>query len=158
MPGASTSVDQPLAADVAFFGAKGSEYLVVRLRDGRVVASPLSLYPILEAAAPADRATWRLIGAGQGIHWSTLDLDLSTAGIVHGHPDRTLTGRPSLSAADLERLLAAAAGSGGASMSIDEIAARLGAAFSKERLAELFETLKRMGAIEPGPDSERRAG
>ena len=43
MPGASTSVDQPLAADVAFFGAKGSEYLVVRLRDGRVVASPLSL-------------------------------------------------------------------------------------------------------------------
>jgi hypothetical protein len=62
--------------------------VIVQLADGREVRVPLSLYPTLERARPTVRLQFELIGAGKGISWPALDLDLSTAGILAGLPER----------------------------------------------------------------------
>ena len=58
--------------------------LVVSLSDKREISVPLSWYPTLLAATPAQRARWTMLGAGQGFHWRQLDLDLSVAGLTSG--------------------------------------------------------------------------
>ncbi|MBI5161513.1 MAG: DUF2442 domain-containing protein [Micrococcales bacterium] len=57
-------------------------FLRVTLRDGRVLATPLSWFPRLADATPAQLTDWRLIGRGEGIHWSSLDEDVSVAGLL----------------------------------------------------------------------------
>lgn len=57
---------------------------IIRLRDGRAIGAPLSLYPTLKKATPAQRDKWRLIGRGDGFQWPALDLDLSVRGILLG--------------------------------------------------------------------------
>jgi len=56
--------------------------LHVQLVDGREIGAPLEWFPRLRDATPAQRANWRLIGQGVGIHWEDLDEDLSIAGLV----------------------------------------------------------------------------
>ena len=51
--------------------------LVVSLRDGRKIVTPLWWYPRLYHAAPEQRARWEVAGAGRGIHWPDVDEDLS---------------------------------------------------------------------------------
>jgi hypothetical protein len=58
--------------------------LVVRIRDGREISTPLAWFPRLAAATPEQRANWRTIGAGTGIHWPDLDEDLSVEGLLRG--------------------------------------------------------------------------
>jgi Protein of unknown function (DUF2442) len=58
--------------------------VVIDLVDGRTVTAPLSWYPRLAHGTPAERANWRLIGRGEGIHWSELDEDISVAGLLAG--------------------------------------------------------------------------
>lgn len=53
------------------------ERLIVRLVDGRELSAPLEWFPRLLAATPEQRAHWRLIGKGTGIHWPDLDEDIS---------------------------------------------------------------------------------
>ena len=60
--------------------------LVVDLVDGRTVSVPLSWYPRLAHGTPSERANWRLIGRGEGIHWPDLDEDLSVTGLLAGRP------------------------------------------------------------------------
>src|SRR5437899_10880825 len=60
--------------------------LVVDLVDGRTVTAPLLWYPRLVHGTPAERANWRLIGRGEGIHWPDLDEDLSVASLLAGRP------------------------------------------------------------------------
>ena len=64
--------------------------LTLWLDDGRVVSAPLSWYPSLAEASPAERKIWQPSGAGHGIHWPALDYDLSVEGILEGrkeHPN-----------------------------------------------------------------------
>lgn len=58
--------------------------LVVDLVDGRTVTVPLAWYPRLSHGSPAERAHWRLIGEGEGIHWPDLDEDISVEGLLAG--------------------------------------------------------------------------
>jgi hypothetical protein len=58
--------------------------LVVDLSDGRSIAAPLAWFPRLLHGAPSERANWRLIGAGEGIHWPDLDEDISVASLLAG--------------------------------------------------------------------------
>jgi len=58
--------------------------LTVDLSDGRTISVPLNWYPRLLHGTPEERANWRLIGQGEGIHWPDLDEDLSIAGILAG--------------------------------------------------------------------------
>lgn len=60
------------------------ESLQVELADGRSISVPLSWYPRLAHATPKERANWRLIGKGEGIHWRDLDEDISVENLVLG--------------------------------------------------------------------------
>lgn len=62
--------------------------IVVHLVDGRVVSVPLAWSWRLSEATPAQRANFRLIGTGQGIHWPEIDEDVSVEGMLHGVPAR----------------------------------------------------------------------
>ena len=64
--------------------AVGEDSLTVDLADGRTIAVPLAWFPRLLHATPAERANWRLIGPGEGIHWSDLDEDISVASLLAG--------------------------------------------------------------------------
>ncbi len=68
------------AISVSFEGTR----LIVDLADGRSVEAPLDSFSRLLGAEPAERAAWRLIGDGEGIHWPALDEDLSVAGLLRG--------------------------------------------------------------------------
>jgi hypothetical protein len=60
--------------------------LMVDLVDGRTVSVPLAWYPRLLHGQPGERANWRLIGQGEGIHWPDLDEDISAENILFGQP------------------------------------------------------------------------
>jgi hypothetical protein len=60
------------------------EALTVDLADGRTIAVPLAWFPRLTHGSPAERANWRLIGAGAGIHWPELDEDISVESLLKG--------------------------------------------------------------------------
>jgi hypothetical protein len=56
--------------------------LHVRLHDGREIATPLWWYPSLARASHVERNTMELMITG--IHWPTLDEDLSIEGMLRG--------------------------------------------------------------------------
>ncbi len=58
----------------------------VDLIDGRTITGPLAWYPRLADATPKQLARWEILGAGYGIHWSELDEDISTEGLLRGAP------------------------------------------------------------------------
>ena len=62
--------------------------IVARLEDGRVISVPLAWSWRLSDATPQQRAHFRLIGSGQGIHWPDVDEDISVEGMLHGVPAR----------------------------------------------------------------------
>jgi hypothetical protein len=62
------------------------ETLTVDLSDGRTVSVPLAWYPRLVHSTSTERNHWRLIGRGEGIHFSDLDEDISVENIVAGIP------------------------------------------------------------------------
>ena len=76
----STSVkrSEALAVDVRF----DPEMLHIRLLDGREISAPLEWFPILRDASTAQRKKWRLIGRGVGIHWESLDEDISVSTLL----------------------------------------------------------------------------
>jgi len=58
--------------------------LVVELVDGRTITVPLTWYPRLAHGTEGERANWRLIGEGEGIHWPDVDEDISVEGLLAG--------------------------------------------------------------------------
>ena len=58
--------------------------LTVELADGRRISAPLVWFPRLLAADAAERQVWELLGDGEGIHWPSVDEDLSVAGLLAG--------------------------------------------------------------------------
>ena len=60
------------------------EALLIDFDDGRSLSLPLAWYPRLQLGTLKERNTWRLSGAGRGIHWPLLDEDLSAEGLLAG--------------------------------------------------------------------------
>ena len=60
--------------------------LTADLLDGRTITVPLGWYPRLLHGNPAERAHWRLIQGGEGIHWPDLDEDISVEDLILGRP------------------------------------------------------------------------
>ncbi|MEK7403927.1 MAG: DUF2442 domain-containing protein [Acidobacteriota bacterium] len=60
--------------------------IIAHLADGRVISVPLAWSWRLSEATPAQRAKFRLIGSGQGVHWPDIDEDISVEGMLHGVP------------------------------------------------------------------------
>ncbi len=56
--------------------------LFVRLVDGREIGVPLEWFPKLKSASAEDLNQWRFIGDGIGIHWKSLDEDISVEGLL----------------------------------------------------------------------------
>jgi len=76
----STSVESAtaLAVDVSC----SSHSLSVGLADARTITVPLAWFPRLLEASPKQRAEWELIGGGIGIHWESVDEDISVASLL----------------------------------------------------------------------------
>jgi hypothetical protein len=58
------------------------------LTDGRVISVPLTWSWRLSDATPAQRANWKLMGNGTGVHWPDIDEDISAEGMLTGIPAR----------------------------------------------------------------------
>ena len=74
------SMSVPEAENVTVTG----DTLTAELSDGRTIQAPVAWYPRLSHGTPRERANWRLIGGGQGIHWPDLDEDISVEGLLAG--------------------------------------------------------------------------
>jgi hypothetical protein len=76
----STLANKPLADAIDVLCT--ADELVVTLADGRRVSAPLTWFPRLLSATPTQRAKWRLIGKGVGIHWDEIDEDISVSSLL----------------------------------------------------------------------------
>jgi hypothetical protein len=79
----STPADKTHSAAVVRVAMTADE-LVVVLRDGRTLSVPISWYPRLEYATAGERDDWVLIGGGAGIHWESIDEDISVDALIAG--------------------------------------------------------------------------
>lgn len=61
--------------------------LWVNLSDGRVIAVPLAWFPRLLNASPEQRA--KVEFSRRGLHWESLDEDISVDGLLAGVGDLT---------------------------------------------------------------------
>lgn len=73
-------IGEPLATNVEL----SESMLKVVLDDGRELSVPIEWFPRLRDATPKQRANWRFIGRGEGIHWPDIDEDISVAGLLRG--------------------------------------------------------------------------
>jgi len=80
MTSSLTEIAVPAATDIVVT----DDTLTVDLTDGRTISVPLAWYPRLAHGTPDERAKWRLIGRGEGIHWPELDEDISIEGLIAG--------------------------------------------------------------------------
>jgi hypothetical protein len=62
------------------------ETITAHLVDGRVISVPLVWSWRLSEATAAQRANWKLIGDGHGVHWPDIDEDISAEGMLNGIP------------------------------------------------------------------------
>jgi len=69
---------EPLAIEVVCT----DDSLNVVLADGREIAVPLIWFPRLQNATSDQRREWRLIGGGIGIHWESVDEDISVESLL----------------------------------------------------------------------------
>ena len=69
---------EPLVVDVSFT----TDMIHVALADGRKVSVPLAWFPRIQKATVKQRKNWRLIGGGIGIHWETVDEDISVKSLL----------------------------------------------------------------------------
>lgn len=85
MPGMNIAAKtEPLATNVEVT----DEEIIAHLDDGRTISVPLAWSWRLCEATPEERKNFRLIAAGQGIHWPDLDEDISVQGMLGGIPAR----------------------------------------------------------------------
>jgi hypothetical protein len=75
-----TEIREALAQGVTL----SDDALTVDLADGRTITVPLAWFPRLAHGSAAERANWRLIGGGAGIHWPELDEDISVESLLKG--------------------------------------------------------------------------
>ena len=60
--------------------------ITAQLMDGRIISVPLAWSWRLSEATPKQRANWRIIGDGHGVHWADIDEDISAEGMLYGIP------------------------------------------------------------------------
>lgn len=60
------------------------QFIHLFLEDGRQIKTPLEFYPRLSQATKIQLQDYRLLGSGTGIHWKSLNEDLSVDSIIEG--------------------------------------------------------------------------
>lgn len=61
----------------------------VALNDGRQLSIPVSYFPRLAKATPAQREKYEISGGGVGLHWDEINEDISVPGLLLGNKDLT---------------------------------------------------------------------
>jgi len=56
--------------------------LYILLQDGREIGVPILWFPRLRKASLEQLNDWRLIGNGVGIHWESIDEDISVSALL----------------------------------------------------------------------------
>ena len=72
-------IREPLATDLEFTDSA----LKVFLAGGREISAPLAWFPRLLQATFTERNDWRLIGGGIGVHWPSVDEDISVESLLN---------------------------------------------------------------------------
>ena len=80
MSTSSPTIETALATNVKVT----ADTLTVELQDGRAVSVPVAWYPRLADGTLTERRRWELIGPGIGIHWPSLDEDISVEALLLG--------------------------------------------------------------------------
>jgi hypothetical protein len=75
-------IAEPRAPRAWYDGERG--HVVVELTNGSMFSFPTGLAQGLENATPDQLAEMEILGAGFGLHWEALDVDLSIPGLVSG--------------------------------------------------------------------------
>jgi hypothetical protein len=75
-----TDRKEATAKDVRF----DDHFFIIVLSDGRKISIPLSFYPTLANATPAQRSQFEIFGSGRAISWAGLDLDLNVQFLLDG--------------------------------------------------------------------------
>jgi Protein of unknown function (DUF2442) len=70
-----------LSAQAASVGFADDSIRLI-LADGREISAPLAWFPRLRDASGEQRANWRLVGRGEGVHWPDLDEDVSVNALL----------------------------------------------------------------------------
>lgn len=60
--------------------------ITAQLVDGRVISVPLVWSWRLSDATPKQRANYKIVGDGDGVHWPDIDEDISAEGMLYGIP------------------------------------------------------------------------
>ena len=71
---------EPRAGRVAYMARERA--LLIELTNGAAITLPLKLIAGLRRAAARDVRAVEILGRGGGLHWETLDLDLSVPGLL----------------------------------------------------------------------------
>jgi hypothetical protein len=75
-----TELRQALARSISV----SDDALIADLVDGRTITVPIAWFPRLAHGTSIERANWRLIAGGEGIHWPDLDEDISVESLLAG--------------------------------------------------------------------------
>jgi hypothetical protein len=78
--GRLAAISEPRAARVAYRAQKHT--LRIELTNGATITLPVKLIPSLKRVRPKDLRAVEVLGRGGGLHWESLDLDLSVPGLV----------------------------------------------------------------------------
>lgn len=78
--GRQASKMEPRAAR-AWYRAK-DDALLIEMTNGAAITIPVKLIPGLKRAAPGDVRSVEVLGRGGGLHWESLDLDLSVPALI----------------------------------------------------------------------------
>jgi Protein of unknown function (DUF2442) len=76
---------KPLAKKITF----EKNTFSVHLADGRILIVPLAYFPRLLVASSKERLKYEISGGGTGLHWNSLDEDISVEFLLMGIGDRT---------------------------------------------------------------------
>jgi hypothetical protein len=57
--------------------------ITASISDGRTVSIPIAWFPLLENASKSDLSNFEISPSGYGIHWPTLDEDISIQSFIN---------------------------------------------------------------------------
>jgi len=78
--GRQAAKTEPRAARASYLAKEN--VLRIELTNGAAISIPVKLIPALKRASPNDVRSVEVLGRGGGLHWETLDVDLSVPGLV----------------------------------------------------------------------------
>ena len=77
-----TYAEEAEIVDVTFT----SDTFTFVLKDKRKVEAPIWWYPRLQSATPEEREQFEIMPGGDGVHWESVDEDISLLGLFIGGP------------------------------------------------------------------------